>query len=281
MKRLDTASKAAAEALGPAYTVALRVRGDDTVETVNLGDARSRFPDHLSYLWQTLVIDEEWILRTVGEVTLKEAGLIPDSSPLRMKDAVEAFLKFTDKPMVATRDAVTSGLARACERGVIGIGRGASPSAFLSRTCGSAVSLDPTEEGLWIIPPFKEEAPPLPPPPHPPGGEQIGQQGAGGGTSTEHGPGGDGEGPTASGRGTPSSHRVRRFRIQGTVPLENWADVFRCFVAPTAKMGLKRQSLGINFDLEAADGALIDPSDQAFKTMREAARQLGLLMAEE
>jgi hypothetical protein len=46
-------------------------------------------------------------------------------------------------------------------------------------------------------------------------------------------------------------------------------------------MGLKRQSLGINFDLEAADGALIDPDGQAFKTMREAARQLGLILTEE
>lgn len=280
-KRLDAASKAAAEALGPAYITALRVRGDNVLETVALGDARSNFSDHLSYLWQTLIADEEWILRTVGEVTLKEAGLISNSSPLRVKDAVEAFLKFTDKPMVVTREAVTTGLARACERAVIGIGRGASPSTFLSRTCGSAVSLDPTEEGLWIIPPFKEEEPPPPLTIQLPGGEQIKSQDTGGGISLEHGLGSNGEEPSAGSGSASPSHNIRRFRIQGTVPLESWSDVFRCFVAPTAKMGLKRQSLGINFDLEASEGASIDPSDQAFKTMREAARQLGLNIIEE
>ncbi len=63
--------------------------------------------------------------------------------------------------------------------------------------------------------------------------------------------------------------------------LENWSDIFRCFVAPTAKMGLKRQSLGISFELEAADDTLIDPNNQEFKTIREAAQQLGLTLTEE
>jgi hypothetical protein len=36
-------------------------------------------------------------------VTLESTGLIPKEGGLRLKDAVEAFLRFTDKPMVAAK----------------------------------------------------------------------------------------------------------------------------------------------------------------------------------
>ena len=76
---------------------------------------------------------------------------------LRLKDSVEAFLRFTDKPMIASKDAVTTGLAQACADRLVGIGRGAAFAALLSRHCGEPVSLDPTEDGVWIIPPFAPE----------------------------------------------------------------------------------------------------------------------------
>ncbi|MGC8875293.1 MAG: ATP-binding protein, partial [Chloroflexia bacterium] len=106
-KRLDAARKAALEALGPAYIVVLRVRGQE-VEPCVLSDARRTFQEHLDYLWTTLVEDDEWILRRVGSVTLESTGLIPKEGGLRLKDAVEAFLRFTDKPMVGAKEAVTA-----------------------------------------------------------------------------------------------------------------------------------------------------------------------------
>ncbi len=157
-KRLDAARKAAIEALSAAYTVALRVRGQE-VEVCALSDARSTFQEHLGYLWTTLVEDEEWILKRVGSVTLENTGLIPEKGALRLKDAIEAFLRFTDKPMIAFREAVTDGLTQACADGLVGIGRGPSPERLQARYCGQPVSLDPSEDGVWIIPPFKSTTP--------------------------------------------------------------------------------------------------------------------------
>ncbi len=53
-KRLEVARKAALEALGPAYTVALRVRGQE-VEACLLSDARRSFQEHLGYVWTTCI----------------------------------------------------------------------------------------------------------------------------------------------------------------------------------------------------------------------------------
>ncbi|MBI2567876.1 MAG: DUF499 domain-containing protein [Candidatus Schekmanbacteria bacterium] len=244
-KRLDEAERMAIETLGPRYVVALRVHRQE-VEVATLTDARAALDDHLEYLWTALVDDEEWILRRVGGVTLEKAGLVPKEGAFRVKDAVDAFRRFTDKPLVASKEAVINGLTHACADGLIGIARGPSATTPQARYCRTSVSIDPSEDGVWIIPPFTEETKPA----------------------------------TTCGRDTVTPQRpappVRRVRIEGALLLESYNELFRCFVAPAARMNLKRLTLGVQFRLEARDSAPLDPNDPALKAMREAARQLGL-----
>jgi hypothetical protein len=67
---------------------------------------------------------------------------------------VDAFLRYTDKPIISAKEAVLLGLTQACREGVVGIGRGVNVAKLQARWCGEAVDLDPNEDGLWIIPPF-------------------------------------------------------------------------------------------------------------------------------
>ena len=276
-KRLEAARQAAFDALGPAYTVALRVHGQD-MEVCSLTDARLGLQEHLGYLWTTLIEDEEWILRRVGSVTLQDSGMIPKEGGLRMKEAVEAFLRFTDKPMVATKDAVTDGLARACEDGLLGIGRGGGLSSLLTRHCRQSVSLDPTEDGVWIIPSFDPE------PATKSGDEKTSGAGFGegktasgpetkGGTGTGIGEDGDGN---VTDKETSDRRTVRRFVVEGEVPVESWGELFRCFVGPAVRMRLKKLGLGVRFEMALPDDGALSEDDAALKAMREAARQLGI-----
>ena len=272
-KRLDTARRAALEALGSAYSVALRIHGQE-IESCAFSDARRTFQEHLGYLWTTLVEDEEWILRRVGSVTLEQTGLVPKEGGLRLKDAVEAFLRFTDKPMVANREAVTAGLAQACTDGLVGIGRGGSLSTLNAKYCREPISLDPSEDGVWVIPPFEPEEPEDKEP-------KTGMD-TGVGSSTS---GDDDKGhglPTGSGAEgrpmdvPPAGGKVRRVSIRGDVPAESWSELFRCFINPAVRMKLKKLRLGVGFDMELPDGQELASSDPALKAMQEAARQLGL-----
>lgn len=210
-----------------------------------------------------MVEDAEWILRKVGSVTLKSTGLTPSEGGIAVKDAVEAFLRFTDKPMIASRDAVTAGLSQACRDGVIGIGRGPAPSNLQARYCRKEVPLDPSEEGLWIIPPFEPEAEKGTTP-------ELGEI-----PETAERPG-----PTVGGEPGPRTDakrgRVKRFSITGAVPVENYQEIFRCFVAPAARMNLKKLHLGFQFEMVVGDGEELSEDDPALKAMKEAARQLGL-----
>jgi hypothetical protein len=69
--------------------------------------------------------------------------------------------------------------------------------------------------------------------------------------------------------------------ITGEVPLDSWSDVFRSFVSPAARMGLKKLRLGIDFELVTQDDQPLDENVPALKAIKEAARQLGLKLAEE
>jgi len=278
-KRLEVARKVALEALGPAYTVALRVRGQD-VEVCSLSDAWRTFQEHLGYVWTTLVEEEEWILRRVGSVTLASTGLIPKESGLRLKDAVEAFLRYTDKPMVAAKEAVTAGLAQACADGLVGIGRGASLQTLQAWYCKQPVSLDPSEDGVWIIPPFTPE------PAKAPGGEETAGAGVGAGESTAGGGTGAGA-STGEGSGTTTAAKpgatgtVRRFVVRGEVLVEDWGELFRCFVGPAARMSLKKLHLGVRFEMVPPEDQPLSENGPALKAMKEAARQLGLELTTE
>lgn len=268
-ERLDSARKSVAESLGSAYTHVARIEGQ-SVAVSALTDPKTRFDEHLREVWRQVVEDEEWVLRRVGMVTLQQVGLVPIEGGIRIKNALEAFLRYTDKPMIASREAVLEGLKQACKEKLIGIGRGVNLISLQKRWCGEDVILDPSEEGLWIIPPF-EPAPVLTgagvsavtPTPTLTVDRSAGEQSPGAPTTTREAV-------------STSAKQIKHISISGAVSLDNWAEIFRCFVSPAARMNLKRLRLGIDFELEVPDDQSLDENDSMFKAMRESANQLGL-----
>ncbi|MDL1895124.1 ATP-binding protein [Anaerolineae bacterium CFX7] len=268
--RLKTARANVQDALTGAYSNIARIEGQQVV-FVSLTDAKREWGEHLNLAWKQLLEEEEWVLRKVGSVTLQRAGLIPSEGGIRLNDAIEAFLRYTDKPMIAAREAVTQGLSEACKNKLVGIGRGLRADNLQTRWIGENIALDPNEEGIWILPPFAPDAPASPPPtefkydtsaPKP-------AYEATGATQTSE--------PAQATSAQPApAKQIRRIVIRGNVPVESWSDVFRSFVSPAARMNLKQLTLGIAFELETKPDAPFQPEDQAIKSMQEAAQQLGL-----
>lgn len=266
-KRLDEAKQAIVQSLGLAYTIVLRAQGKG-VEIFSLPDARPNFQTHLGYVWTTLIQEEEWILRHAGSVTLTNTGLIPKEGGLRLKDAIRAFLRFTDKPMIAGMEAITNGLTQACTDGLVGIGRGPSLSALQTRYCKQSVSLDPSEDGLWIIPPFDLEPKDVP----------KTKETAVVDNSIEEPKTVDENSKTTLTRKTPEKGTIQRFVVQGDVPVESWTELFRCFVGPAAKMKLTKLRLGVQFEMILPENGALSENNPAFKAMQESAIQLGLTL---
>lgn len=273
--RLSNARKTVTESLGSAYTHIARIDGQ-TVKVIALSEAKPTFGDHLQAAWKQVVEEEEWVLRKVGAVTLQQVGLVPTEGGTHSKDAIEAFLRYTDKPMIASREAVLQGLAQACKDKVIGLGRGLKLDNLQRQWCGQDATdavMDASEEGLWIIPPFEPRrvepstgtGAGITPPPTP---VRAGQADAVQPPVQTVIPG--------TGVTPKAGKRVRRVKIKGNVPLDSWADVFRSFVSPAARMNPKRLRLGIDLEIESQDDRPLDENDPTFKSMQESARQLGL-----
>lgn len=268
--RLKTARTSVQDALAGAHSNIARVEGQQVV-FVSLTDAKRDWGEHLNLAWKQLIEEEEWVLRKVGSVTLQKAGLIPTEGGIRLSDAIEAFLRYTDKPMIASREAVTQGFSEACKNKLVGIGRGLRTDNLQTRWIGENRSLDPNEEGIWIIPPFTPGQPVAVAPTdykYETGAPKPGYETA---NATERS-----ELAQSISIETAPSKQIRRITIHGNVPVESWADLFRSFVSPAARMNLKQLKLGIAFELEAKTDALFQPEDQAIKSMKEAAQQLGL-----
>jgi hypothetical protein len=255
--RLDSARKALSELVCVAYTQIARVDGDKVVSS-QLPSSKPQLSDHLNETWKHVVESEEWVLRRVGSVTLHKVGLIPKENFIRLKDAIEAFLRYTDKPMIASRDAVVEGLVQACRDKLIGIGRGVSADKLQRKWCGEDVMLDPNEDGVWIIPPFEKVAGP------------AGEEATTATTDTA-----EGEQRPGSATGT-IEEKIKTIRISGDVPFENWPDLFRSFVSPSARMDLQQFKISVDFVLIAKPEKPLDPNHPTIKALIESARQLGL-----
>jgi hypothetical protein len=60
------------------------------------------------------------------------------------------------------------------------------------------------------------------------------------------------------------------------VPIESWHELFRCFVKPSADLKPKKLTLGVDFELVFDNGQSVSSDSPEIRTMKEAARQLGL-----
>ena len=266
-ERLEQARERAVEALAAAYIYIGRVEGSEVILKPLPNVTPNTFIECLTEAWR-YVLEEDWVVRRVGVVTLKEAGLIPKSldRALRVKEALEAFLRYTDKPILASPQALLEGLSRACEDRAISLGRGRSPDQLQRRWCGERVALDANEEDLWILPPIEPEAQTLVSIPRKKTRPQEPSEDA-----VSPPPPTSGERDVA-----PPKQPVKRIRIRGAVSLENWSDVFRSFVSPAARLELKKLRLGVDFEIEPSQDHPLDAEDPRVKRMREAAQQLGL-----
>jgi hypothetical protein len=270
-QKLGKQKETVSEVMGGAYPHIARVEGQE-VAISNMTEIGNNLTDHLLAAWRQVTDEEEWVLRKVGSVTLQKTGLLPADGGIRVRDAVEAFLRYTDKPLVASSDAVIQGLSQVCKDRLIGIGRGPSPEKLQTKRCGEYVALDRSEEGVWIIPPFDPQPVVMVEPP------------ASGAESISPSPGHivDKPRPEATADEEEAAAKaVRAVSISGNVALENWTEVFRCFISPASRLSLKSLKLGIGFKLETQDGQPLDPDHPTLKAMREAAKQLGLQLEED
>lgn len=91
------------------YNIAMRYSVTDGLEAVELRDFARDMQTQITEKLLDAIIEEEWLIRSIGIGTLKTNRLYPTiDSPINVTALYEAFLQYDDKPMITSRDAVVN-----------------------------------------------------------------------------------------------------------------------------------------------------------------------------
>ena len=261
--KLDEAKKSFLDSYSAAYSMLARVE-KDTIHSELLSEPRMNIKQYLEAVWKKC-IELEWIQIKLGRVRFEESGLIPKEGGIKLKDAADYFLRFTDKPMIPNGQIIINAVSEAVNDGRIGIGLGTSINKLQNKFCKNIpYTFDWSDDAIWIIPPFDIQVEPKPDISVPSDTEAT--------TTPPAQPQSSNIKPT---------RQIKKIIISGEVPVEEWTQIFRSFIQPTNSMNLRKQKLNIHFEFESGSSSPINPDDSKIKSMKESAKQLGLNFEED
>ncbi len=265
-KKILELSKQSESLLGIAYCVVAKHSSADGIKVHEIKQFKEKFEPQINDSIYSDLKNEEWILESVGQNTLKRNNLFPEpQSPVKCKDILEAFLRFDDKPIISNDDAVQNSLIRYCQNGELAIASGERESYSAVYYRQSVPGFDVSDETFWVV--DKSECLSR--------GDIVGETGS---TSPKAGAGE--EEPVPEGEavnGNDSAKLIESIRIHGQVPFENYSQIYTSFIAP-----LMHNNILIEISIKASSTKEkpITEHSQVYKNVKESAKQLGLGLEE-
>lgn len=248
---------AAKEQLIHAYNTVVKCERD-TLRTQEISTFATDFAAQITVKTLSELHENGVVLRKIGLNIINRNGLMPTiEKPVKVNELYEAFLRFDDKPMILNVDAVKDTVNRYCEEGMWNVGTG-DPEHFSRIYHNETIPfLNPQEDGYWLL-----DSSVMPKP------------AGGGGPTPEPTPG---PSPTPSPEPgpepTPTTKTYKKVTISGSVPIENYSQLFSSFVNT-----LKNNNLKIEVKFTASNNPTNPLTDNSpiVKSVKESASQLGL-----
>ena len=257
--RKKLSADAAKELLIHAYNTVVKCERD-TLRTLEIITFAPEFAAQISVNTLQELHDNGWVLRKIGLNIINRNGLMPTvEKPVKVNDVYEAFLRFDDKPMILNADAITDTVNRYCEEGMWNVGTGAGEPYSRIYHNDRVTFLNPQEDGYWLLDPSVMPKP------------------AGGGGPTPEPPT---PGPTPPTPGSepgsepaPTTKTYKKVTISGSVPIENYSQLFSSFVNTLKNNHLK---IEVKFAASNSPASPLADNSPIFKSVKESASQLGL-----
>ena len=263
--RKRVSGDAAKEQLIHAYNTVVKCERD-TLRTQEISTFATDFAAQITVKTLSELHENGVVLRKIGLNIINRNGLMPTiEKPVKVNELYEAFLRFDDKPMILNVDAVKDTVNRYCEEGMWNVGTG-EPDHFSRIYHNETIPfLNPQEDGYWLL-----DSSVMPKP-----------AGGGAGPSPEPGPTptpGPAPTPGPEPAPTPATKTYKRVTISGSVPIENYSQLFSSFVNT-----LKNNHLKIEVKFTASNNPTNPLTDNSpiVKSVKDSASQLGLIFETE
>lgn len=270
-KRINDANTSIEKELVTAYNQVHKYSANNGITTLEIKQYAQTLDLQISRNIFESLKEEEWLLERVGFNTLKKNNLIPsDGSPLPVNSVYEAFLRYDDKPMITSQDAIKESLLSYTYKKHFAVGSKSSTD-WTKMYFGETIPMfDVEDETLWLVSTndftawynaqnTKEgETPPYP-----------------------TGEGTEGEKPVKEEPGSLDSSKetiINSLRISGKVNAIGFNQLFSSFIMP-----LKENGVEIKFTITAKSKQdyPLTKSSQQYKIVKESASQLRFELEEE
>lgn len=256
LERKRQSGQSANEQLIHAYNTVVKCVRDD-VQIQEIITFASEFAPQLTVNVLNELRENSMVLRRIGLNIINRNGLMPTvEKPVKVNDLYEAFLRFDDKPMILNADAITDTVNKYCEEGTWNVGTGAGEPYSRIYHQESVTFLNPQEDGYWLLDPSVMPKP------------------AGGGNPTPEPPTPTpGPTPAPGPEPTPATKTYRKVTISGSVPIENYSQLFSSFVNTLKNNHLK---IEVKFTASTNETNPLTENSPIVKSVKESASQLGL-----
>lgn len=248
------------------YNIAIRYSVTDGLETIELHDFARDMQTQITEKLMDAIIEEEWLIRSVGVGTLKANRLYPTIDvPVNVTTLYEAFLQYDDKPMITGQDAIISTIQKYCYNGEFNVAFGEEGNYSRIYHQEDIFGLNVNDHQYWLVDKSilpKREEPTQPETPF------ISNEESATDGSTEQ----TSETPTVSVR------KFKSIKVSGKVPVEQWTQLFSSFIVPLNQNNLE---IEVSFKAKSTSAKPLDESAQIYKVVKESAQQLGLKLEEE
>lgn len=266
-KRMEDAGRQCEGALAVAYSIVAKYRASGIEKIVlNQGEFKDTIDAQINSNIIARLKSEEWLLEGVGIGLLRSHNLLPTlEEPIRVTDVYEAFIRFDDKPMITSPNAVKTSLERYCTNGEFAIAAGDGKEFTRIFYKQPVPYFEIADANYWLVDKtlYKPEG--------------TTDKPEGGSTVTE-GPVGGGETGGKPVTETPGTKTLRKITVSGNVPLDQYTQIFNSFIMPLAQNNIEIQ---IKISGKSTSSKPITESSQEYKIVKESARQLGLDFNEE
>ena len=254
--RKKQSGDAAKEQLIHAYNTVVKCERDD-LKTIEIRSFATEMAVQISVNTLQELNDNGWVLRRIGLNVINRNGLMPTvEKPVKVNDVYEAFLRFDDKPMILNAEAITDTVNRYCEEGMWNVGTGAGEPYSRIYHNEHVTFLNPQDDGYWLLDPSVM--------PKPAGGQPTPTPGP---TSVPT------PTPPSNPTPTPSTKTYKKVTISGSVPIENYSQLFSSFVNTLRNNHLK---IEVSFTASNSPASPLTDNSPIVKSVKESASQLGL-----
>lgn len=251
------------EALIKAYSIAIRYSAKSGMETYELKNYASDFSTQIRHTLMEEVIEEEWIIKSVGRNLLDKNNMLPEGDKaVQVKELYEAFLRFDDKPMIIGPEAIKETVNRYCSSGVFNLAMG-KPGHWLSiKKNETDEFLDVNNEDYWLVDSNVTMD------------ENPGTPNDGKLSSSRSDDGSDGTSISGNGHGETSSVKTYgSVTISGRVRSENFMQLYNSFVQTLKANHLEVE---VKFFAKNSGSNPLTENSATIKSIKESASQLGL-----